>query len=110
MKINPIANGYIHFCPSPKDLEMIKALKADPNWENNADCASERLINENLSYVVSQGTDVHLFDICYLNEDGSITRATFTLEQTSGQWHFKNGFDFRSSDFKDIIDYMMQPH
>ena len=110
MEINPISTNYTSFCFSSQELDMIRSLKADPCWEDDPDCAPERLVNESLPYVVSQGADEHLFNICYLNADRAIIKAAFTLEQGKGQWFFRNGFETRSSDFKDVIDYIMQPH
>jgi hypothetical protein len=95
---------------STEEVEMINILKADPSWAATAERACEKLLQENLTYTLSQDPNGQKFIVHYLKADRSMDQATFVLEKASGKWFFRNGCDCRSSNYKDVINYILQPH
>ncbi|MGH2613276.1 MAG: hypothetical protein ACRDFB_09570, partial [Rhabdochlamydiaceae bacterium] len=91
-------------------MNMINALKANSYWENDKECIAHRLSDEKLPYLLSQGQTEYTFIIYYLTPAQSMGKAEFKLDPSLKEWHVRNGSDRRSSDYTDIINYILQSH
>lgn len=112
MSVTPISTVSTGTCFSfsAEQAEMVKKLKKDPYWLDVVENPEERLRNREQPYVLSQGHSPHVFVLYYLKDPGIVEKTEFSLEQSSGAWFYKNATDHSSSDFREIIHYIMQPH
>lgn len=93
--------------------DLIKSLQDNPHWRNkitNEDIHNLTLSQPYSDYIVCQGDTAHQFFIYYLTLEFLIKKEEFSLDSESQLWRFRNGYDNRMHDIKELLDYILRPH
>jgi hypothetical protein len=93
--------------------EMMRFIKESPYWRdqiNDTDKGKLRDYFPYANYILTQGESPYTFVIHYMDKDYCLQESEFSLELSSKNWRFINGYDTKSAHLMDILAYILRPH